>query len=163
MSTHRHARIDEAICLMGLLNMHADNKYCNKGCVAPLPSNCFEAVFYVYSVSARTVGTHTSDWNMFCEYWCTAVLQEFLIHNSGVWRSASWLSCCLSDLSCLPHIREQLSVWINFVTYFSPTHICHFNGQLSHKGNKYLLQTQRWADTWKRLVDWRKINRKLFW
>lgn len=49
----------EAVCLTESLNMHVDNKYCNKGYVAPLPSNCFEVVFYAYSVSALTVGTHT--------------------------------------------------------------------------------------------------------
>lgn len=74
----------EAVCLTGSLNMHVDNKYCNKGYVAPLPSNCFEVVFYVYSVSALTVGTHTrlNMTHRICSVNTDA--QWFFIHNSGV-------------------------------------------------------------------------------
>lgn len=43
---------------MESLNMHVNNKYGNKGYVAPHPRNCFEVVFHVYWVSALTVGTH---------------------------------------------------------------------------------------------------------
>lgn len=76
----------------------------------PIPSNCFVAVLYSHSASAGTVGETIQIEIYFMNTDAQWFFRSSLFITGAFEESATWLSCCLSDLKCLPHMQDLL--WV---------------------------------------------------